>query len=359
MSSNRPHINITRSNYEEYFLLYVDGELTPEECDAVEAFTATHPDLQEELDTLLSTRLDSEPVVFFDKSALMAESMKTTAIDESLLLYIDDELKGAEKKELEKELKNNPDYQLQHQLLLQTKLDPKEKIVYPYKEELYRVTERKTRPMYWVRAAAAVIILLGWGSFWYMDNYSEEGTGGPIALEPVTGPQTVVITPAPKNNTAPAAEVTVPVEESSIPSSSVAFEPSKGSSAASVDRKKATPSEKITVAPDETTIAYSTPATTEEVVLEERTRVQTIEGAPQQNFNTPGVTEKIAGTYHKVEVPTDYGTAESVASADNDKKGSLRGFLRKTTRFIERRTGIDPTNEDDELLIGAIAIKLK
>jgi anti-sigma factor RsiW len=51
MSSNPLHI--TRSNYEEFFLLYVDGELSPEQCDAVEAFTALHPDLQEELTSCL------------------------------------------------------------------------------------------------------------------------------------------------------------------------------------------------------------------------------------------------------------------------------------------------------------------
>jgi hypothetical protein len=50
--------------------------------------------------------------------------------------------------------------------------------------------------------------------------------------------------------------------------------------------------------------------------------------------------------------------AVATTGNEKDKKGSVRGFLRKATRFIERRTGINPTNEDDELLIGAIAIKL-
>ena len=50
--------------------------------------------------------------------------------------------------------------------------------------------------------------------------------------------------------------------------------------------------------------------------------------------------------------------AVATTGNENDKKGSFRGFLRKATRFIERRTGINPTNEDDELLIGAVAIKL-
>jgi len=44
--------------------------------------------------------------------------------------------------------------------------------------------------------------------------------------------------------------------------------------------------------------------------------------------------------------------------ASNDRKGSVKGFLRKATRMIEKRTGIDPTN-DGELFIGAVAINLK
>ncbi|HZH95226.1 MAG TPA: hypothetical protein VEY06_05040, partial [Flavisolibacter sp.] len=54
----------------------------------------------------------------------------------------------------------------------------------------------------------------------------------------------------------------------------------------------------------------------------------------------------------------DAGLSYAVASNNSNKKGSVRGFLRKATRFIERRTGINPVNEDDELLIGVVAIKL-
>ena len=41
------------------------------------------------------------------------------------------------------------------------------------------------------------------------------------------------------------------------------------------------------------------------------------------------------------------------------KKGSVKGFLRKATRLIEKRTGFDPTNENGELLLGVVAVKLK
>ena len=135
MSSNTNNTNnpiITRTNYEEYFILYMDGELTAEETVAVENFLATNPDLQEEMDILLSTKLPGEDFSI-NKESLLSHSMKLNAVDEALLLYVDDELKGETRKEVEKKISTNSDYNLQHQLLLKTKLDANDKIVYPFK----------------------------------------------------------------------------------------------------------------------------------------------------------------------------------------------------------------------------------
>ena len=40
-------MNLTRNNYEEYFLLYVDGELNPAQKEMVEAFVQANADLQQ------------------------------------------------------------------------------------------------------------------------------------------------------------------------------------------------------------------------------------------------------------------------------------------------------------------------
>lgn len=362
MSSNHPHINITRSNYEDFFLLYVDGELTPEECDAVEAFAAAHPDLQEELDILRSTRLNAEPVVFLDKSALMADSMKMNNIDESLLLYVDGELKGEAKAGMEWELEHNKDMQAQYQLLLKTKLDPTEKIVYPHKEDLYRRAERSVRPLFWLRAAA-VVILVGWGAFWYLDNYGAPQGDNDMAMG----------TPPPPTRTAPAtppattAPPAGPSQQELLPSTETtspqAYTPAEEQAVAAttVDAnpvaRTATRADYRGTISEPPMVAAAQP--TGSTIISERPRVETIAAAPQQIINDPAVTETSAAPY----IPIGNGTTDVqpgvTAAADNDKKGSMRGFLRKTTRFIERRTGIDPTNEGDELMIGALTISLK
>jgi hypothetical protein len=88
-------------------------------------------------------------------------------------------------------------------------------------------------------------------------------------------------------------------------------------------------------------------------------RVETVQ-EPQQIINRPTVTTPTDVAYNAIETATNRPAEDEVAVADNnEKRGSVKGFLRKATRLIERRTGINPTNDDEELLIGAMAIKLK
>ena len=64
-------MNLTRHNFEEYFLLYLDRELEPHDREAVEAFLMEHPDLGEELDALRKTYLAPEEAPAFGGKALL------------------------------------------------------------------------------------------------------------------------------------------------------------------------------------------------------------------------------------------------------------------------------------------------
>src|SRR6476619_5928724 len=130
MSSNPNHSTpmITRDNYEEWFLLYVDDELTAAEKKTVDDFVLRHPDLKDELGLLCSTKLPAEAIAFENKTTLFADSMKVNTEDESLLLYIDNELPDAAKSKVETQLKTDEAFALQHQLLLRAKLDKTEHV---------------------------------------------------------------------------------------------------------------------------------------------------------------------------------------------------------------------------------------
>jgi hypothetical protein len=85
-------MNITRNNYEEYFILYMDNELTSEDRRQVELFVEGNPDLQEELNLLKQTQLvPDSSFVFADKEQLLKTpggiAIDTTNYEEWLLSY--------------------------------------------------------------------------------------------------------------------------------------------------------------------------------------------------------------------------------------------------------------------------------
>ncbi|MEK0422224.1 MAG: hypothetical protein RLZ95_134 [Bacteroidota bacterium] len=63
-------MNINTQNYESYFLLYVDNELSANEKLAVEEFIKDHPTYAHELNILLQTVLPNEYIEFEEKAML-------------------------------------------------------------------------------------------------------------------------------------------------------------------------------------------------------------------------------------------------------------------------------------------------
>lgn len=352
-------MHLTRDNYEEAFLMYVDEELSPEQKAEVEAFAALHPDLQDELADLMSTKLPLPEVTFMDKSALMADSMKGSAIDESLLLYIDNELPTAEAKAVEQKLKEDQAYNLQHQLLVKTKLDATETIVYPNKAELYRHTERKVVYAQWWRVAAAAVVLLWAGSFYWSSNEDSTATSGPVALQ--TPPATKTTTPSVTNNTSANNQVAVTYETATKATGAAVIAAATPAQKGKQTFTHSTQAETSVAAHAvvDMSVASMLPAT--QRITGVQTSTDFIPEARQQIFNDAVVTsaEPVRTISTDAHTTTPVPVEDDVASAGQDKGGSLKGFLRKTTRFIERTTSINPVNADNELLIGALAIKVK
>lgn len=143
---------ITRENYEEFFLSYVDNELPAETRLAVERFVAANPDLSEELDTLLQCRLEPEP------DALYPHKDSLLQYEESLLLYVDGELDEAGQKTVEDLAQREPRLAQELKHLRLTVSEPDPGVVFPGKESLYRPVNRRIISMPWFRAAAAAAV---------------------------------------------------------------------------------------------------------------------------------------------------------------------------------------------------------
>jgi len=74
-------MNINRQNYEEYFVLYADQELTASQRKKVEEFISNHPDLRPELERFHALKLrPEEPLPFPGKKDLYRHNTKVAAL---------------------------------------------------------------------------------------------------------------------------------------------------------------------------------------------------------------------------------------------------------------------------------------
>jgi anti-sigma factor RsiW len=112
-------------NYETFFLLYADGELSPAEQEAVLKFVEQHPLLEEDFNRIKTLKFSPDKgLVMMDKSALRMEIPEEVEADYSF--------------------------------------EPDLSIVYPNKGELYR--KGNVLPLYWLRmvsVAAAILFTMG------------------------------------------------------------------------------------------------------------------------------------------------------------------------------------------------------
>jgi hypothetical protein len=384
-------MKLTRNNYEEYFILYMDNELDSDQRREVELFVQKNPDLKEELELLQQFKLSPDTsVVFRDKEELMSTAVAGTVsmqqidlsnYEEWLVLYMDNELNPAQRKTVESFIASEPLVKNEWDLLQSTRLQPEE-IVFPNRSSLYRTT-KKVRPMLitlW-RVAAAVLLILLAGSIAvivFNDRKSSTGKDEEIVKTPAPADQKIntdkpVVTPE-ETNTPVHETVTaenkqkniLPVPRQAVNNPTVA-----------VKEKKLKENDLLPVnAPVQ--VKKEEPVIVDNNIkpsnnLPQPANNSSIKNKPQpvdltdNNNQKDKLSPNNALTYTDV-TPTSPHSSDIVkASFENDtddgapsgKKNKLRGILRKVTRTFEKRTNIDATDDDNRLLVGGLAIKLK
>lgn len=154
-------VNINISNYEEFLLSAIDGELNGEEMAALEAFMQQHPEIRKELALLESSKLRPDEGMTFNAKELLYRStdvLSATNYERFLLDYVDNELSVSQKRELETLISQHPHIQKDLALLRAARLTPDLSVTFENKASLYKKEHTKVRPLWWWSAAAAVVV---------------------------------------------------------------------------------------------------------------------------------------------------------------------------------------------------------
>lgn len=382
-------MKIDRNNYEEFFILYMDNELSSEDRRRVEIFAQENTDLKEELHLLLQSKLVvDETIVFDNKEALLKHagnvSLNTTNYEEWFVLYTDNELTAAQKNEVEVFVAAHPSLQKELQLLQQTKLQP-ESVIFPYKESLYR-TEEKVRVIgiRWQRiaVAAALLLAISTAAFFALNkkeagttDIADNGKGTEIKTSPATKetkeplkeiqPAENKIADVRKEETLP-----VPVENNTEETASTTNKTKQPKQ----EKQYNTPVQKLI--PDDAALAVQekikTPGNNlpkpinNPYVIDDKKEFASIQAEPSVKQPLT-ILKEITGNSSVTtnEVQPLYSSITSTTSDDDGidaeqprKKNKLRGFFRKVTRTFEKTTNIKATDDEDRLLIGGLAIRL-
>ncbi len=357
-------MNINRHNYEEFFLLYVDNELTAAQRKIVDAFMASNPDLQEEFRLIQQTTFSTDAKLDNDfiSSLLKPVDEETTISEEQLLLFVDDELKADERLLVEKAVTESPSLQKELQRLQRTLFQPDHSIVFPNKSLLYKEAEparvfyMSTVARRWA-AAAAVILLLG-SAIWLMLDKSTDPVG------PLAGKNSPAITPEKQ----PGVAVTKPAEEQ--PKQIAVQQPAeeKQNTLTTKEKNNNRPSvnnQEITIAKtDKEKIKEQTIIPSQEnngIVKVEPPVIVNPEKNPAQESNkteTPTVQPKTSTanttTYASYNNDTNNEDEQLLFSEDRQRKSGLTGFVKKAKRMFERKTGIQSNGSEVRFAVFAV-----
>lgn len=368
-------MTINRHNYEEFFLLYVDHELSAGERKVVETFIRENSDLEEELVMLQQSKLKPDHGVFFEnKKSLLKQSSGNGLIsemnyEEFFVLYVDGELSDSEKSDVEKFIFQYPHLRQELDLLHQTSLKPDLDIIFEKKEILFRHEEKPAGALIlpWLRfsAAAAILLLAGLLVFNNINHHASQTLAVDNKLHTIPPGA-----PDKKNITS---TVTPPIAN---PLQDGKQQVQKNGIVKQSSSKKVLSPERKIAAVDEIqmNLANETPAqkvaTASPSAADKEVSIAGLIGKVNPTADHP-----IAITDFAAKAPQDENTNQLVSQASfnnmaNDPengisilttssgKNKMRGLFRKVSRVFEKTTGIDE-DRDKSVLVGNFQIALK
>lgn len=377
-------MSIDRNNYEEYFILYMDNELSLPERRMVEAFLHQHPDLKEELDLLLQYKLVPDSEIIFDrKEELMVpladRSVPITAANyqDWLILYLDNELSNAEKKAVDVYMVATPSAKKELEILSRTKLEPEE-IVFKDKASLYKTEKTEPAPLFRIggifadrrwRAAAAILLLLIVGVTTAVIVNKRSSNPGIVKTNPGEKKNETAITQPkqiqPDNNPIITKEdnpVYTPVESKKLPGNFIAnSQPIPVINKKDIIKEKSLNKETAVAKNNKPNNNLPQPLDNPNLIKKDKE----LSAIASNDYKKETIKDNALTKPNVTIVTTDPSDivqasfkADKLEQPDG-KKNKLRGFFRKVTRTFEKRTNMEASDNDDKLLLGGLAIKLK
>lgn len=373
-------MKINRHNYEEYFILYADNEMSREDRGIVELFVRENPDLEEELAMLQQSRLIADTSVVFSGKEILMKSAGDQLInmknyEECLQLYIDNELTKEQKTAVEKFINNHPAVKTALELFQKTKLQPEENIVFLNKESLYRREEKpRVVAIHWWRIAAATVLLFAVSipAFILINQKknSQEIASGSKKVKEST--QDNLLVKKTGDKTKPGGPIVIDGngEKTEKGTNTIDNPVATKKSNAAKEKTEYLPvqvKEENLIAENDEKNKNNLPQPYDPNMkksIEESKALASLNTSPnealtnlKENNRLPVVTPHISQPSYTSNALTNTND-EIVDAGQPEKKNKFRGLLRRVTRTFEKTTNIKATDEDDRLLVGGLAIKL-
>jgi len=156
--------NLTRNNYEIWFLDYLDGQLSNEQLEILLDFLELNPDLKEELREVSRVSLVAG-VESFDQKELFLKSsadiLGIAAIDQLCIARMESDLPGEEARLFDARLEEDSELNRKYTAFRRTLLNPSASVIYPHKKDLRKKTVVFT-PWFITAISSAAVVLLVW-----------------------------------------------------------------------------------------------------------------------------------------------------------------------------------------------------
>lgn len=162
-------MEITQHNYEHYFLMYIDNELSATEMVEVSDFIMQHPNYANKLQELQQLKLSPDNIIYENKFSLY----KLSEQDEQCIAYLENEMTNEEKASFESEISTDIYLQTNVKQWQATFITPPTTIeIDPnFKNSLYKKSAQ-IKPLWtnatfkrWATVAAILIVVIGFNLF--------------------------------------------------------------------------------------------------------------------------------------------------------------------------------------------------